>query len=234
MIDRGMTTEEVLTELQKGDRYIQERMNGLTIKNSKKLKCKFVKHNEILSVSNYVVPATQDSVVVYAVKQLHTLNGKDYSSMCLNYYFKTPYGTYIMPFFQGAKLAEYMEVTCHAVDRMKMRLGKDFDAFFREDWIKKNEATMAIVDYNYNGNDNEYVAHIGDAFLILECEDSGKKTIVKTVLSTDELYVNQLKDKLNSKKAGEYFYGKLLDEIDAISAAHLKELRKRGIVMKVA
>ena len=182
-----MTADEVLGELKKGDLFIQARMDGLTAKNRKKLKSRFVKHNEILSVSNYVIPGIQNSVVVYAIKQVMTLKGREYASMSLSYYYKTPYGTYIMPFFEDTRVVEYMEVSCHAVDRLKMRLGKDFDTFFKEDWIKKNEATMAIVDYNYNGNANEHVAHIGDAFLIMECEASGKKSTIKTVLSNDEL-----------------------------------------------
>ena len=229
-----MTADEVLGELKKGDLFIQARMDGLTAKNRKKLKSRFVKHNEILSVSNYVIPGIQNSVVVYAIKQVMTLKGREYASMSLSYYYKTPYGTYIMPFFEDTRVVEYMEVSCHAVDRLKMRLGKDFDTFFKEDWIKKNESTMAIVDYNYNGNANEYVAHIGDAFLIMECEASGKKSTIKTVLSNNELYVNQLQCKLNSKKAGEYFCGQLLDKMDALSEAHLKTFRRMGIVMKVA
>ena len=234
MITKGMTTEEVLKELQKGERFIQARMDGLTKKNHKKLKSKFVRHNEIMSVSNYVIPETQNEAIVYAIKQLMILKGKDYSSICLNYYYKTTYGTYIIPFFKGVTLDEYMEVSCHAVDRLKTRLGKDFDTFFKEDWIAKNEATMAIVDYNYNGSENEYVAHIGDAFMIMACDDSGKKTTIKTVLDTEKLYVNQLKYKLNSKRAGEYYNGQLLDKIDAISEAHLKTLRRMGVIMKVA
>ena len=234
MITKGMSTNEVLKELQKDDRVIHERTNGLKLKNRKKLKNRFVKHNEIMSVSNWVIPETQNEVVVYATKNLMTLKGKDYASMCISYYYKTPYGTYIMPFFNETTLSEYMEVSSHAVDRIKERLHKDFDTFFKEDWIKKNESTMAIVDYKYNGNKYECVAHIGDAFMIMEEDASGKKTTIKTVLDTSKLYVNQLKCKLNSKKAGEYYSDWLQEQIDSISEAHLKVLRRMGVVMKVA
>ena len=229
-----MTTNEVLGELKKGDEFILGRLNGLRIKNNKKLKSKFVKHNEIMSVSTYVIPETGDTAVVFAVKLLQTLKGKEYSSMYLSYYYKTPYGTHIMPFFDKGVVVAFIEVTRHAEERMKERLGKDFDAFFREDWIKKNNSTTATVAYPYNGNPNEYVAHAGDAFLILEVEDSGRKKIVKTVLATANLYLNQLKDKLDSKKMGEAFRADLDKELDADTEACLKMFKKAGMIHRVA
>lgn len=229
-----MTTNEVLGELKKGDEFILGRLNGLRIKNNKKLKSKFVKHNEIMSVSTYVIPETGDTAVVFAVKLLQTLKGKDYSSMYLSYYYKTPYGTNIMPFFDNGVVVGYIEVTRHAEERMKERLGKDFETFFREDWVKKNDSTAAAKEYPYNGNPNEYVAHVGDAFLILEFEDSGRKRIVKTVLATDNLYLNQLKDKLDSKKMGEAFRADLDKFLDADTEARLKMFKKAGMIHKVA
>ena len=69
MIKITMTPREVLDELKTVDDYVQERMYGLTCKNSKKMKSRFVKHNEIMSKSTYVVPGISDTVVVYAVKE---------------------------------------------------------------------------------------------------------------------------------------------------------------------
>ena len=234
MITKSMTSEEVLKELKKDELFILGRVPGLLIKNNKKLKNKFFKHKDIMSVSTYVVPDTQDTAVVFATKQVSTLKGRDYSSMNLSYYYTTSYGTHIMPFFRNSIPVGYIEVTHHAVDRMKMRLGKDFDSFFREDWMKKNDCAMTYVEYNYNGNPNEYVAHVGDAFLILECEATGKKSIVKTILSTEDLHANQLQDKLASKKKMEYLKRLSGEQIDAEAEAHLKILKRMGAMMKVA
>ena len=229
-----MTTDEVLRELRKDDEFVLARMNGLRIKNSKKLSSKYVKHNEIMSVSTYVIPETQDTAVVFAVKQTHSLKGKEYSSLGLSYYYKTPYGTFIMPYFENMVVVGFIEVTHHAEVRMKERLGKDFDAFFREDWMKKNSSTLAIVEYNYNGNENEYVGHVGEAFLILENEDSGRKKTIKTVLSTGDLYLNQLKFKLDSKMKGESFRADIDDKMDAEAEVYLKMLKRLGVIRKVA
>ena len=233
MITKSMTSEELLKELCVGEGFILDRTYGLRIKNNKKLKSKYVKHNEIMSVSNYIIPETQNNAVVYAVKQYQTLKGKDYATMYLSYYYKTAYGTFIMPYFNNSVVVGYLEATCHAVDRMKMRLGKDFDAFFREDWLKKNDSAMSMEEYDYNGDKNEYVAHVGDAFLILENTDSGKKKIIKTVLSTNDLHANQLQYKLDSKMRGESFRDEVADHIDAVTEAHLKMFKKMGIVRKV-
>lgn len=70
--------------------------------------------------------------------------------------------------------------------------------------------------------------------MIMEEDASGKKTTIKTVLDTSKLYVNQLKCKLNSKRAGEYYSDRLQEQIDSISEAYLKVLRRMGVVMKVA
>ena len=229
-----MTAVEVLKELQIGDWFILGRTDGLRIKNNKKLKSKFVKHKEIMSVSTYVIPKTLNTAVVYAVKQYQTLRGGEYATMSLSYYYKTTYGTFIMPYFNNGVTVGYIEITSHAVDRMKQRLGKDFDAFFREDWVKRNDGVMSMKEYKYNGDENEYVAHVGDAFLLLENVCSGKKQIVKTVLSTGDLYASQLQDKLNCKMRGEAFWKELSDQNDAFSDAHLKMLKRMGVVRKAA
>jgi len=234
MITKSMTSEEVLKELKKDDQFVLGRLNGLLIKNNKKLRSKFVKHKDIMSVSTYVVPETQDTVVVYATKNISTLKGRDYSSMILSSYYKTCYDTYIIPFFKNSVPVGYVEYTHHSIDRMKMRLGKDFDAFFREDWIKRNNSAMAYVDYGYNGDENERVAHVGDAFLILARDGDGKRSIVKTVLSTADLHSNQLQNKLNSKKKVDYLKGIVVEREDAVAEAHLKILKQMGLVSKVA
>ena len=233
MITKSMTSEEVLKELKKDDQFVLGRLNGLLIKNNKKLRSKFVKHKDIMSVSTYVVPETQDTVVVYATKNISTLKGRDYSSMILSSYYKTCYGTYIIPFFKKSVPVGYVEYTHHSIDRMKMRLGKDFDAFFREDWIKRNNSAMAYVDYGYNGDENERVAHVGDAFLIVAC-DGDKRSIVKTILSTADLHSHQLQNKLNSMKKVDRLNEIMVDRIDAEAEEHLKNFKRMGLVRKVA
>lgn len=97
MITSNMTVDEVLKEVQKIDNYVMERLEGLSIKNKKKLESKAFKHNDILSVSNYTVPDPYDSVVVFAVKMTIELKGKECTMIGLVYYIKTRYGTYILP-----------------------------------------------------------------------------------------------------------------------------------------
>jgi hypothetical protein len=90
------------------------------------------------------------------------------------------------------------------------------------------------VDYGYNGDENERVAHVGDAFLILARDGDGKRSIVKTVLSTADLHSNQLQNKLNSKKKVDYLKGIVVEREDAVAEAHLKILKQMGLVSKVA
>ena len=234
MITKSMTSEEVLKELKKDDLYVMDRWDGLLIKNKKKLKSKFVKNKDIMSVSTYVVPETRNTVVVYATKYISTLKGRDYSSMILNCYYKTCYETYIVPSFKNSDPVGYVEYTHHSVDRMKTRLGKDFDTFFREDWIKRNEGSMVYVDYDYNGDANERVAHVGDAFLIVACDSDGKRSVVKTILSTADLHSHQLQNKLNSMKKVDRLNEIVVERIDAEAEEHLKKYKRMGLVRKVA
>lgn len=232
MIVKNMTAGEVIKELRKIDEYVLGRMNGLNIKNAKKLKNKFVKDHEIMSISNYTIPETNDAVVVYAIKKIQTIKGKDYATMWVEYYVKTCYDTYIISSIDSnRKTVElYVEYSRHSVDRMKMRLGKDFDSFFREDFIKKNNGILHPVEYNYNGDENERVAHAGDAFLIMEEEELGKKYVVKTTLSTSDLYCCQLQQKLDSKIEGEQSFMDMNEEIDRETAANFKIYKKIGAI----
>ena len=98
----------------------------------------------------------------------------------------------------------------------------------------KNNGVIQALEYHYNGDENERVAHIGDAFAIMECENSGRRYVVKTVLSNEELYASQMMNKLNSKMRGEALWREIDDQMAAISETHLKESKKKGILRAVA
>lgn len=235
MITRTMTTEEVIRALQQVDEYVLGRMVGLSIKNNKKLKSKSVKNNEILSKSSYLIRETQDTVVVYATKIIQNLRGKEYSTMALHYYIPTYYNTYIIASINSftKRVDMFAEFSAHAVERLKMRLGKDFDTFFREDFLK-NSGIIQPVEYDFNGDENEFVAHIGEAFVILESEDSGHKLVAKTILSNDDLHSNQLQYKLDSKMGGDELWEETMKQLDEETVANLKGYKKLGIIRAVA
>ena len=234
MITNTMNFDEVVRSLQVNHNYVRERMYGLGKKNSKKLKNKFIKDNTIMSKSTYTVPETKDTLVVYAIKHIQTVRGKEYSTMVVMYYYKTFYNTYIVPAIDTFtdRVLGYIEYTHHSVERIQERLNKDFDTFFREDCVK-NKGVFQALEYHYNGDENERVAHIGDAFAIMESEASGRKYVVKTVLSNEELYASQMMNKLNSKKRGEAIWREIDDQMAAISETHLKESKKKGILRAV-
>lgn len=236
MITREKTVDEVLKEVQKIDNYVMERTKGLLIKNKKKLESRTFKHNDILSASNYTIPDTNDSVVVFAIKHTMELKGKECATMNPVYYIKTCYGTYILPSidFYKSKVFRYVEFSSHSVDRIRERLGKDFDMFFREDYIKRNGCAFHPVKYDFNGDENEYVAHVGDAFIILEEEDSGKKHTVKTILDSDPLHCNQLVLKLDSKRKAESVLNNMYDFEKGFDAAHFKTLKRAGVIRTIA
>ena len=235
MITKTMTSDEVIRALQKNHLVILDRMDGLGAKNSKKLKNKYVKDNAIMSRSDYRLPDTYDSAVVYAVKHIQTLKRKDYATMILMYYYKTSYNTYIVPNVSPLtnRVVGYVEFSYHSVDRMKQRLGKDFNTFFQEDYLKNN-GIIQTLEYNFNGDENERVAHIGDAFVILECEDAGRKYVVKTILSNEELFASQMMNKLNSKRQGEEVWREVDDHMISVAESHFKECKKTGIIRAVA
>ena len=234
MIVKTMSFKEVLKQLQRDYEYAEERRSGLRIKNSKKLKNKLVKDRSVMSQSKYVVPATNDTIVVCTIKAIQTLKNREYTSMGMTLYVKTCYGTYIIPNVVDNRAVGYLEVTNHAVQRLKERLGKDYDTFFKEDYIGKNDCILYPVQYNHNGDENEYIAHIGDAFLILEYEEGGNKRIVKTILSTKDLYACQMINKLNSKMKGDAFHAECRDAMAAEYEENLKLYIQMGIVRVVA
>lgn len=235
MITNTMNFDEVVRSLQVNHSYVRGRMDGLGAKNSKKLKNKIIKDNTIMSKSTYTIPETKDTVVVYAIKHIQTVRGKEYSTMVVMYYYRTFYNTYIVPAIDTLtdRVLGYVEYTHHSVVRIQERLNKDFDTFFKEDYVKNNGVIQAL-EYHYNGDENERVAHIGDAFAIMECENSGRRYVVKTVLSNEELYASQMMNKLNSKMRGEALWREIDDQMAAISETHLKESKKKGILRAVA
>ena len=113
---------------------------------------------------------------------------------------------------------------------MKQRLGKDFDTFFREDYIKKNSGIFNLIKYDYNGDDSEYVAHIGEAFVFVKRNENGLKHTVTTILSTDDLHSNQLLLKLYSKKGEEARLNDIDDLKIVLGEAFLKTLKKSGAI----
>ncbi len=234
MIVRTMNMEEVLKQLQKDHSCVLERMNGLRIKNNKKLNNKFVGHKDILSKSTYIVKETNDTIVAYAFKYIQVVKNKEYASMKVAYYIKTCYGTYIIPHVVDYRATGYLEFSCHAIIRMRERLGKDFDDFFKEDFLKKNDLVLYPVKYDKNGDEDEYFAHMGDAALILRYENSGNKRVVKTLLSTSDLYTNQCNNKLNSKMKGEAFRAERNEYAKAEYEDNLKMFKKSGILRKPA
>lgn len=235
MITNTMNFDEVVRSLQVNHSYVRERMDGLGAKNSKKLKNKFIKDNTIMSKSTYTIPETKDTVVVYAIKHIQTVRGKEYSTMTVMYYYRTFYNTYIVPAIDTLtnRVLGYVEYTHHSVVRIKERLNKDFDTFFKVDYVKNNGVIQAL-EYHYNGDENERVAHIGDAFVIMECENSGRRYVVKTVLSNEELYASQMMNKLDSKKKGEDLWREMDDQMAVIYDSHLKESKRKGILRAVA
>lgn len=234
MIVRTMTTKEVLKQLQKDYEYVMARMDGLRIKNSKKLKNKYVKDGEILSKSRYVIPETNDTVVVYAIKVVQTVNNKEYASISVAYYIKTCYGTYIVSHVEGDSATGYLEVSHHALVRLGERLGKDFDTFFKEDYIVKNDCILYPVRYSRSGDKNVYVAHVGEAFLVLQYEDDGYRRTVKTILATENLYACQMHNDQNSTLMGEAFRIECREEKAAEKEAHLKMYKQMGLLKKIA
>lgn len=232
MIVKTMTTKEVLKQLQKDYEFVMARLDGLRNKNSKKLKNKHVKSREILSRSKYVIPETNDTAVVYAIKFVQTVNKKEYASMTVAYYIKTCYGTYIISNVEGNYATGYHEVSHHAIERLTERLGKDFDTFFKEDYIEKNDCILYPVQYSRSGDNNVYVAHVGDAFLVLAFEDKGNRRTVKTILATENLYSGQMHNDQNSTLMGEAFRVECRGEMAAENEEHLKMYRKIGILKK--
>ena len=117
---------------------------------------------------------------------------------------------------------------------MRERLGKDFDTFFREDYIKKNTGLFHPVKYEFNGKENEYVAHVGEAFIILAIDSSGLMHIVKTLLSVEDLYSNQLRLKLDSKMIGESVMEEYYNYKVLLGESCYKGLKKSGMIKEVA
>jgi len=235
MITRNMNTDEVLNELRKIDDYVCGRWDGLKAKNNQKLKSKFVGSDSVMSVSKYVVPNTKDNVVVFAVKHIEKINGKDYSTMYLNHYVKTYYGTYIIAIsnIEKRNIDGYIEFTCHAIERIRERLGKDFETFFKEDYIHDSKNAFKIVEDNYKADKTELVARIGGALVIIEKVDNGKKLIIKTVLSEKELFSSQMLEKEESQEGGEAAWATMVDNVFSDFKSNFRYYKSSGLLQRI-
>lgn len=203
MITESMSTDEVIKELRKDHDYVLARTNGLLAKNSKKIKSKFVKDGDVMSTSQYVVPETNDTLIIFSTKRVDTIKGKVNVCMRTSSCVKTYFGSYIMNVIDPVtgRVDGYAVFTRHFQERLKERLGKDFLTFVKEDLLKKNGAFCKILDYKEK--DNSHYTCMGDAFIFFKIEDGGKKIIATTVVSDNELFMEQLVEKKESQMVNE-------------------------------
>ena len=229
-----MSTEEVLKEICKDYDFVLARRDGLLAKNNKKLKNRYVKDGAILSISEYEVPDTKNKVIVLAIKEIATVNRKDYASIKMAIIVKTFFGSYIVPSIDPCtnKLHGYVVFTHHFVSRLLERLGKDFMTFFKEDML--GQTGLFYTPLDYKRGENEYYASIGDAFAFIKMCDNGRKQVFTTVVSDKELFCNQFKDKEESRKQNEKGQDTLRIFRDKQAKKKFKTLKSSGQLVRVA
>ena len=102
--------------------------------------------------------------------------------------------------------------TNHAIDRMRERTGLTLKDFFVNEFVIKADTTLDFLKYGeYGYDDSTYIVSIGRCFFIV-CKCDNKIEVV-TALDKDNLYSNQMRLYIDSKRGADKFADKMYYEI---------------------
>jgi hypothetical protein len=200
MIVENMTRDELFKELAQDETWIVERVFGLQKKYNKQLRNKNVKHLAVLGRTWYTTPNHNR---VYCIIQKYIVDDKGKRSLpsvtsLYEYTDNSGVKRYLYTCFEGLRMKFVLNFSAHAMSRMKERIGKDIFGVF-EDICVKNDTTISIAPYTYNGNDDEFYTVIGgDIMAFIKYGDWGP--CVTTIIAKEQEKVNQLENHAFLKK----------------------------------
>ena len=154
MIRLDMTREELLNELNMDLSWAMDRVDGISIKYKRILNDK-KRPDGIFHHCWYTTPRNNRVCVIYEKKRVA-------GDVCVNVnaFFKVlgddGKERYIMNHFYLGEhyVKECFLFTNHFVQRLRERVGMDFESWFIER-VRKKEETFEVFDYDYNGVDNQ-------------------------------------------------------------------------------
>lgn len=199
MITKYMSDSEIVKELESIENTIMSRHKVYWKKFGKQLQDEKCKHNTILRVQEENINGNKVIICFQKLVLTDQLSDLRVSKMVIaedNYAFLTVRNE-SGDFF-------YIRFTLHASGRMCERGGMMLKDFFVNEFVKKAESSVFLLEYKDYGYDEfTYIMTIGKCFFIV-CID-GNKIVVKTDLEWAMLHPNQMALYVDSKRCAEKF-----------------------------
>lgn len=212
-ITKTMSDNEIRKELKSINAIIKNRYSGYMMMFAKELKNKAYKHNDVLGVKEYMVNGNR--VLVCFQKFVAT---NKLSNLWVTHIVVTEDNGAFITYENERGNIFFNHFTNHAIDRIRERTGLTLKDFFVNELVIKADTTFNYIKYEeYGYDDSTYIVAIGRCFFIVsKCEN---KVEVKTTLDKDDLYSNQMRLYIDSKRGADKFADKMYYKI----ADNLKE-----------
>ena len=217
-ITKTMSDNEISKELKSINAIIKSRYSGYMMMFAKELKNKAYKHNDVLGVKEYTVNGNR--VLVCFQKFVAT---NKLSNLWVTHIVVTEDNGAFITYENERGNIFFNHFTKHSIDRMQERTGLTLKDFFVNEFVIKAGATLNYLEYDeYGYDDSIYIVSIGRCFFIV-CKCDNKAEVV-TALDKDNLYSNQMRLYIDSKRGADKFADKMYYEIaDSLKRTGVKK-----------
>ena len=205
MINNQTTDSEIRKELKFINDTIKFRFPGYMKMFARELKSKAYKHNDVLGVKEYVINGNK--VIVCFQKFVIT---NKLSNLWVTHIVVTEDNGAFITYENERGDIFFNHFTNHAIDRMRERTGLTLKDFFVNEFVIKADTTLDFLKYGeYGYDDSTYIVSIGRCFFIV-CKCDNKIEVV-TALDKDNLYSNQMRLYIDSKRGADKYAYKMYE-----------------------
>ena len=205
MINKQTTDGEIRKELKSINATIKSRFAGYLKMFEKKLESKAYKHNDVLGVKEYVINGNK--VIVCFQKFVVT---NKFSNLWVTHIVVTEDNGAFITYENERGIVFFSHFTNHSIDRMQERTGLTLKDFFVNEFVINADTTLNFLEYGeYGYYDSTYIVSIGRCFFIV-CKFDNKVEIV-TTLDKDNLYSNQMRLYIDSKRGADKYADKMYE-----------------------
>ena len=189
MIRLDMSREELLKEMNADELWAYGRINGIHKKFNRYLKSKPAEG--VFYRCWYTTPNKNKICIVYSVERTCGI-----MDLRLDTFFRfvgdDGKERYIFNHFtpDGLFVSRTFLFTNHFIQRLKERVGMDFESWFVERVVKK-EVSFDVFDYDYNDEDNQCYA-ILNGNMAFGVRSEAFDVVFKTLITMEQEYLNQL------------------------------------------
>lgn len=228
MLTEYMTASEKISEFKQDINWLNSMSQGWNKKYAKSLKLYQTKYRVLIDKHIYETP-NRNRVHAFFVCERVDWGKKVYNNLVFYYVWEMLRRDGRKDYFLINSFDEnnyvgcknYLQISAHANDRMKMRSGKDVLEIYESTICETCLGCVMTHKYDYNNRDNDIYGRFGNGMLLgiqIECGCS----LMRTYIDWNDEYVNQnllhLKSKIEAEQRG--------DEVSTLFDEHTLTLPK--------